>query len=204
MNPFYHVVRGSDLGPGGAETLHEQMTERHVRFDLAARKQAGRDIKTTIIKSLGPCVKLDRAPSTKLTKKGKPYRKDLYIKVQYHTDVARNPLAGKEGYPNIEWLSRTELEQFVGKNYWEIQEKVMMAKYMKRKVVFAQLKSRNLHPDTKKPLVDQDRQDMPWLFPDAERAIPQQPDPTQEEDDVETGMDGVEVDGTSEHGKSDM
>lgn len=76
--PFYKVIKGYDLGPGGAEALHDHEEEKlHTKFDVFVRKASIK--KSCTIKMLGPCVEM-----TKLTKSGKPYRLDLYVRVVSH------------------------------------------------------------------------------------------------------------------------
>lgn len=71
--PFYKVIKGSDLGPGGAKAF-DQTEDLHTKFNIAARRQAIKQIKKSTIKSLGPCCKMPHKLGSRLTKAGKPYR----------------------------------------------------------------------------------------------------------------------------------
>jgi hypothetical protein len=155
--PFYKALRGSDLGPGGAEAFHDPKWKHlYTEFSLKERTEALKSGNT--IKSLGPCVEMLRGSTST---KRKP---DLYVRVEYHQDEAKNPLA--KSRPTVEWLTRTELVQFVGKKYAGRQEDSMMATYKKKQLYFQICKERLLHPGTRKPLSSLDFEEYPWLFPD--------------------------------------
>ncbi|KAF2650676.1 hypothetical protein K491DRAFT_720538 [Lophiostoma macrostomum CBS 122681] len=203
--PFYKVIKGADLGPGGAETFHEEGWQHlYTRFDLTARKQAMKTVGGCTIKALGPCVEMPRESSTRLTKSGKPYRQDLYVKVEYHKDEAKNPHA--ESLPTVEWLTRTELGQLVGKKYAEAQEKIMMEKYKRRQWYFDECKMRELHPETKKPLSTSDFEQYPWLFPD-DASVPKGTEinaGVEVDSEGDHDMAGVNADGAKEGDKTEL
>ncbi|KAF2240219.1 hypothetical protein BU26DRAFT_573009 [Trematosphaeria pertusa] len=148
--------------------------------------------KSCTIKTLGPCVEMPRQSSGRLRKDGKPYRFDLYVRVEYHTDPQKNPDAKRR--PIVEWLTRTELVQLVGKKYEEKQEIILMAKYKKRQSYFNECKKRRLHLETKNPLSARDYDEYPWLFLDDGAPRPSNRKQT-EDDDGDEEMTGVRVDG---------
>jgi hypothetical protein len=201
--PFYKVIKGADLGPGGAETFHdEEWQNLYTQFDLTSRRKAMRDVGGNTIEAIGPCVEMPRESSTRRTKSGKPYRPDLYVRVKYHNEIAKNPLA--KTHPTVEWQTRTEFSQLVGKKYAEGKEKVMMAKYKKRQLYFETCKARQLHPETKRSLEESDFEEYPWLFPDdanvgkAGRKAAKKDTEEDIEEDEDLDMDGVVVDGAED------
>jgi predicted nucleic acid binding AN1-type Zn finger protein len=77
--PFYRVIRGTNLGPGGAEIL--QASDNSTLFNLAKRKQVQKKASSgTAIKSIGLCIELPRVYNAKPTSK-KPRRLDFYIRI---------------------------------------------------------------------------------------------------------------------------
>lgn len=193
--PFYKVIKGSDLGPGGAEAF-DQTEDLHTKFNIAARRQAMKQVGKSTIESLGPCCEMPRESSGRLTKAGKPYRQDLYVRVRYHTDEAKNPDAGK--LPTVEWLVRSELGSLLGKKYAETKETVMVAAYIKRRAYFEGCKKAQIHPETKKPLSTKDYEMCPWLFPDDSGTFKRTG--VQGADNEEYDMSGVNVDGDVDMG----
>jgi hypothetical protein len=149
-----------------AETLDSMQKER-TKFDLAARKSAISKMGGTI-RSLGPCVEMTCKPSKKLTKAGKPYRPDLYVRVEYYSTISKNPDANKLAL--VEWLTRTELGRLVGKKYVEKKEKEMVVSYRKHQEYFQQCKKQGLHPDTCKPLISEELEQYPWLAKEIDSA----------------------------------
>ncbi|KAF2633005.1 hypothetical protein BU25DRAFT_471155 [Macroventuria anomochaeta] len=148
---YYKVLKGSDLGPGGAEKLAEQKV---VNFDLKQRK---RDIKGAHpIQSIGPCVVMPRAEGY-VGRGTKERRPDSYMKVVY------------KDKPDPELLSRTEFTQLVGQRFGEKQFSSMMTAYTQRQTYFEACKIQKLHPQTRKPLTPVDLEETPWLFPENER-----------------------------------
>jgi hypothetical protein len=195
--PYFRVVRGSDFGPGGAETLHE-MGDKHTKFNIFARKKASRDIGRTTVKVIGPYVELPRAPgyAPKLDKEGKSKdrQQDFYVRVQYHTDSKNNPLANVPEFPNTEWLNRPEFMQLVGTKYGTTQDKIMRPKFRKRRAFFEECIKTGKNPETLQPLSEQDKLDYPWLLGDGYVRKASQAS----KDDDEEDMTGVHVDGDGE------
>ncbi|KZM26582.1 hypothetical protein ST47_g2219 [Ascochyta rabiei] len=148
---YLKVLKGSDLGPGGAEQLADQKV---VNFDIKQRKK---DIKGDHpIRSIGPVVVMPRAEG--YVRRGvKERRQDAYIKVVYK-DV-----------PEPDMLSRTEFTQLVGQRFGEKQFSNLIGIYEKRQLYFEACKVQKLHPKTKQPLTSDDLQQTPWLFPENER-----------------------------------
>ncbi|KAF1357338.1 hypothetical protein EJ07DRAFT_32460, partial [Lizonia empirigonia] len=154
---YLKVLKGSDLGPGGAEKLADQKV---VDFDLKQRKK---DLKGDHpILSIGPVVLLPRAEG--YVRRGtKERRQDAYIKVVY------------KGKPDPDMLCRTQFTQLAGKKFGETQFSMMETTYRQRQLYFEACKVQKLHPQTQKPLTTKDLRETPWLFPEDER------------DDFETG-----------------
>lgn len=196
--PFYKVIRGSDLGPGGAKTFYEKEWQNlFTRFDLTTRKQGMKQAAGCTIKNVSLCVEMPRQSSNRITKSGKPYRADLYIKVEYHTDEKKNPHA--KSHLTVKWLTRTELSQLVGKKYAEAKEKILMERYKKKRMYFEECKKRRLNPETKKPLTNPEVEEYPWLF--LEDATPPKANsslPDSKDEDINTSDIHVDGDGESD------
>jgi hypothetical protein len=144
---YFRVVKGSDLAPGGAESLKDQNV---VDFDLRQRKK---DLKTSPLSAIGPCVVMPRSEG--YVRRGTKARQpDTYIKVTYTGEL-----------PD-EWLSRTEFIQLAGKKFAERQFAILVPAYQKRQKYFEACKAQRKHPRTKQLLTQQDFENSPWLFPD--------------------------------------
>ena len=147
---YLKVLKGSDLGPGGAQKLADQKV---VDFDLKQRKK---DIKGDHpILSIGPVVVMPRAEG--YVRRGtKERRPDAYIKVMY------------KDKPNPDMLCRTQFTQLAGK-FGEKQFSLLEATYRQRQMYFEACKVQKLHPQTQKPLTADDLRTTPWIFPENER-----------------------------------
>ncbi|CAI6336986.1 unnamed protein product [Periconia digitata] len=155
--PIYKVCKGNVFWPGGAEKLEEDETY-HVRFDSIARKRKVRgEVNTAVVTGCVEMPIMNPAPPGKRAR-----RPDLYFRVVYHSDLDRNPNA--KSLPLVEWLTRTELIQLVGKKKAEEEEQKYLPHHRKQVAVFQQYFLAGYHPDTRKPLTAQDRQEYPWLF----------------------------------------
>lgn len=177
---YLKVLKGSDLGPGGAEKLADQKV---VDFDLKQRKK---DLKGKHpILSIGPVVMLPRAEG--YVRRGtKERRQDAYIKVMY------------KDKPNPDMLCRTQFTQLAGKKFGETQFSMMETTYRQRQLYFEACKVQKLHPQTQKPLTTKDLRETPWLFPENERddfeTGSSSSSEESEEDDDEDPLSGVKVD----------
>lgn len=147
----HRVVRGSDLGPGGAEALSAY--KEGSDFDLRKRK---REIKSNKVVGLGPSVVMPRSKGYVAGPKSR--QPDCYTQVRY---------ANAE----IDWLCRTELCQFLGKKYAERKLLILTRCFEERVRYFEAHQEAKLHPDTKEPLSEVDREESPWLFPEEEIAL---------------------------------
>jgi hypothetical protein len=147
---YFRVVKGSDLAPGGAESLEDQNV---VNFDLRQRKK---DLKTSPLSVIGPCVVMPRSEGYDTRRRTKERQPDTYIKVTY-----------TGGLP-AEWLSRTEFIQLAGKKFAELKFATLVPAHQKRQKYFEACKAQRRHPRTKQPLTQQDWKNSPWLFPDGD------------------------------------
>lgn len=88
----YQVIRGSDLGPGGAEALQDcDDGSSHFTFDLWKRKN---ELKTNGIGAIGLCVVMCRAEDYESGSRKR--RPDTYAKVMYNDNT-------------IDWVTRIEI-----------------------------------------------------------------------------------------------
>lgn len=175
---YFKVLKGSELGPGGAEKLADQKV---VEFDLRQRKK---DIKGSHpILSIGPVVMLPRSDG--YVRRGtKERRQDAYIKVVY------------KDKPTPDMLCRTQFAQLAGPKYAEKQFTTLEGTYKQRQIYFEACKVQKLHPQTKKPLTAADLRKTPWLFPEGERGDSKVSSSSEEEEDSDENdiMKGVKVD----------
>ncbi|KAI0604445.1 hypothetical protein TUN199_10481 [Pyrenophora tritici-repentis] len=148
---FFQVIRGSDLGPGGAESMPE---DKEIKFDLRDRKK---NLKAHPLCEVGPCVVMSRAEGYVCRAGTKPRQPDTYIRVTY------------TGLDTADWLSKTEFIQLAGKRYAERKLASLVPAYYQREKYFAACKAQKRHPKTKMPLTAEDLENSPWLFPEEDR-----------------------------------
>ncbi|EDU46078.1 predicted protein [Pyrenophora tritici-repentis Pt-1C-BFP] len=148
---FFQVIRGSDLGPGGAESMPE---DKEIKFDLRDRKK---NLKAHPLCEVGPCVVMSRAEGYVCRAGTKPRQPDTYIRVTY------------TGLDTADWLSKTEFIQLAGKRYAERKLASLVPAYYQREKYFAACKAQKRHPKTKMPLTAEDLENYPWLFPEEDR-----------------------------------
>ena len=99
---YYKVIRGSQLAPGGAKQLNQDEA-KYNHFDLRYRRSQMNKIEGYIFK-FGPCVQMAQSKGYNLRPSTKPRRLDSYMRVQYRNNTKP-----------IEWVSRTEFSQLVGR-----------------------------------------------------------------------------------------
>ncbi|KAF2023149.1 hypothetical protein EK21DRAFT_119052 [Setomelanomma holmii] len=152
--PVFKVVKGSDLGPGGADTLADQANGKETIFDLRYRKKqlSGQ---ANYITSVGPAIQMPFSES-KPRPGSKPRQPDAYLRLQYKDNDTPN-----------EWLSRTECISLMGKKTAERYLAQFIAQYDRKCKYLEACKAQRLHPDTNQPLNERDRKFTPWLFPEA-------------------------------------
>ncbi|PVH90705.1 hypothetical protein DM02DRAFT_710199 [Periconia macrospinosa] len=119
-----------------------------------------RNSKSSTIKMIGPCIEMPRLsdppPPGKKTRK-----QDMYIKVEYHSDIENNPDA--KTLDLVEWVTRTEFIALIGQRFAEAKEKVHLPKCRERMKYIEECKIRGVLPETRQPLSSEDRQKYPWL-----------------------------------------
>jgi hypothetical protein len=149
---YHKVLKGCDLGPGGAEKLADQKV---VEFDL---KQRLKDTKGDHpITKVGPVVVMPRSKAY-VPRGTKERRPDAYIFVHYRRK------------PEPDLLTRTQFTQLArkkGKDQFAEHEKI----FTKNQILFEACKVQKLHPRTKKPLTPEDLKKTPWLFPETDRSV---------------------------------
>ncbi|KAH7551135.1 hypothetical protein BM1_10009 [Bipolaris maydis] len=173
----YQVIRGSDLGPGGAEALQDYDDgSSHFTFDLWKRKK---ELKTNRIGAIGPCVVMCRAEDYK--PRSRTRRPDTYVKIMYIDNT-------------IDWVTRTEMIELVGKTFAEKKLAILEEGYKEKTKFLEAHKKAGIHPDTKQPLDPKDYGSTPWLF--LEGRLPGGIDAKStdnEEDQDGDMMEGIEI-----------
>ncbi|EMD95275.1 hypothetical protein COCC4DRAFT_43964 [Bipolaris maydis ATCC 48331] len=172
----YRVVRGSDLGPGGAETLESYEPERtHQAFNLRNRKS---EMKENKIAAIGPCVVMSRGENYKPGPKSR--RPDAYVKVEYADKT-------------VDWVTRTEFIQLTGKKFADRTLVTLESKYKEKARYLEAHRQARMHPDTKKPLQPEDQQDKPWLFPDDDLLVGKVTGSEDDKEDADMGLNGIQI-----------
>ncbi|CAG5181471.1 uncharacterized protein ALTATR162_LOCUS9779 [Alternaria atra] len=174
---YFRVIKGSDLGPGGAESMPQ---DKVTNFNIKERKKG---LKNNPLIGIGPCVVMPRAEGYVSRAGAKQRQPDTYVRVAY------------KGITQADWLSKTEFIQLAGKKYAEKHLAIMIPAYHKRQQYFEACKAQRRHPKTKLPLTSEDFESHPWLFPDDERMIkrPEENDPMEVDDDDESVIENVKV-----------
>jgi hypothetical protein len=174
---YFRVIKGSDLGPGGAESMPQ---DKVINFNIKERKKG---LKNNPLIGIGPCVVMPRAEGYVSRAGAKQRQPDTYVRVAY------------KGITQADWLSKTEFIQLAGKKYAEKHLAIMIPAYYKRQQYFEACKAQRRHPKTKLPLTSEDFESHPWLFPDDERMIKrhEENDSMEIDEDDESMIDHVKV-----------
>ncbi|KAI8930555.1 hypothetical protein NX059_012165 [Plenodomus lindquistii] len=181
QQPYHVVVQGNELRPGGAESLSKTSSKDTI-FNLRDRKTQIR-MDPTYLKKVGPCVVKSRSDSYKPRAGSRVRRPDTYVQLQY-----------KDG--KVEWLSRSEYVQLIGKKCAERHLETLTARYEQRTEYMRRCKQALIHPTTGAALSDSDRRNTPWLFPNCALSFS---DATQSDTDTKENTDfQPELDGDSD------
>ncbi|KAF1840105.1 uncharacterized protein K460DRAFT_245744, partial [Cucurbitaria berberidis CBS 394.84] len=140
--PWHNMVRGSELCPGGAEAL-SQLEGKDTIFDLRAEKKR--------IKENPSYAKVKTGPAAIVQLNGPKGRREMYTKVEY-----------PDG--RVQWPSRTEYSQLVGKKCADRYFELMEARWKKLSAYMCECRREKVHPDTGLALEEKDRQLLPWFF----------------------------------------
>lgn len=154
-HPYYRMVQGSELSPGGAEKLSRN-TEKETFFDLRQMRRAmdkAAEADELYIKKAGPCIQIPRADGYQPKPGKKQRREDSYIRVEYVTN-------------EVHFLSRTQYTSLVGANTCKVDFGIFIPRFLEATAYRNACRQANLHPDTLEPLTEQDRKVTPWFFSD--------------------------------------
>ena len=172
---YIRVVRGSEMSLGAAEQLEDQKV---VEVDVYQRK---RDIKKKkyAIDKVGPAVQMEHCED--YTPTGRPRRMDMYIKVTYR------------GRNDVDFLTRTEFTQLVGKRDAERGCKAHLENFEETRIHMEACREQRKHPITLRDLTKEDFAKTPWLFSESEKRLGFKEKRVQrEEEDEEMGEDDDE------------
>jgi hypothetical protein len=150
--PYFRIITGMDLGPGGAEEL-EKKEQLRTEFNIRERKARLKADPSCI--SVRVCVVKDRSENY-VPRGNKPRQPDTCVQIVWYEGEASEM---------TEWPSRTEFYSLMGRKH---AQKHYMAKletsYRRRTDYFESCRKHMIHPETKQPLTEKDRKESPWLF----------------------------------------
>jgi hypothetical protein len=150
--PYFRIITGMDLGPGGAEEL-EKNKKLRTEFNIRERKAWLKADPSCI--DVKVCIVKDRSENY-VPRGNKPRQPDTLIQIIWYM-----------GKPNemTEWPTRTEFYSLMGRKH--AQNRYMEGlerSYRRRTDYFESCRKLGIHPETKQPLTEEDKKESPWLF----------------------------------------
>lgn len=140
-HPVYKTFRGSDFGRGsGAEMIE--------KYPLTMTK----NISERRAKHLA-CVHSVVEVDSKSTSRH---------------PITYFPVTWKDKEGVVEWITRSDLLKVCGQKWLDKKGAVLIKNWRSDLEYLEKMKLESLHPDTGRPLVESDRREMPWLFPDTQ------------------------------------
>ncbi len=141
--PVYKSFPGAAFGRGNGETLHSQFKEPEVPGDLRTRRANQIQSVKAIVEVTGRKSMFHREPVTK-----------------YLVEWNKEKVAGPS--PDL-WISRTDLIGICGRDYESRIRGRLLEDWRYNLAYLEQSREKNLHPETGKPLTQEDGVKTPWL-----------------------------------------
>jgi hypothetical protein len=151
-HPYFRIITGMDLGPGGADEL-EKNKKLRTEFNIRERKAWLKADPSCI--SVRVCIIKDRSENY-VPRGNKPRQPDTLIQVIWYEGKASEM---------TEYPCRSEFYSLMGRKHAERHYmEGLEYSYRRRADYFESCKKRMIHPETKQPLTEEDRKESPWLF----------------------------------------
>lgn len=153
-HPVYKTFRGSDFGRGsGAEMIE--------RYPLPMTKNIS-ERRAKHLDCVHSVVEVDSKSTSR-------------------HPITYFPVTWKDKKGEVEWITRSDLLKVCGQKWLDKKGSVLVNNWRSDLEYLERMKLESLNPDTGRPLVESDRKETPWLFPDVQSE--KQPAASREEGD---------------------